>query len=282
MRTRIGGESIIYRHAHKADPGNDAPWYPGLSEQGVTAARMAGRNFLGEIISRRPGTVFVFSAHSNQERTWSTLKALFEGVREIIAEESPNGVRLVSVPSRGSREHLTPHLLGKNLDRARYFTGESCLVYSPRHQNGFDVSEWYKPDGSPIDYHTRLNDLVGRNQDEFVRRWIANQGELDGLKSPNPTKVSEGQIAGIEELRKICTRKLPGRPIVPIGVGHSYNLDSYAVALSNNGQVTEQAFSELGGRMIQEMEPVRVLRSDQSNPNGPLVMSYGTRPARPI
>ncbi len=79
-----------------------------------------------------------------------------------------------------------------------------------------------------------------------------------GIEGPDPNKVAEEYLAGIDRLKKFAQKHIGDRPIVIGAVSHRLDLDAAAVKLIAGEVNEETARQVLKGKLTAETEPLYI------------------------
>jgi len=213
-------------------------------------------------------TVMFLGGSSDIRRTASTALAYGEEIRRLLEELGRHDV-VVVLPSDisgissaiGMREYL--------LELAASNPGKKLVVDLPLFTKELSYRGSFQTrDGESTPY---WNDWLKRTGGD-VEDWFENWNRDSKLMGPDPNKVAEMQLHGIGRLRRLASQCFPdGRPLLIGAVGHSLTLDALAVFLANGGEVTVDAFRELGGLLIGETQMISVTVGQ----DGKQVFRYG-------
>lgn len=274
---------IAMRHSIKPE-GEDTNSleYPGISEKGVEKARQEAKNWL-EMIRKSPeGSVIFLGGTSEQIRTKSTMRALVNEMKTIMAEEGNEDILVITEDDIADSKASYKEKLDKIMDIVKLNPTKKIVVSSPLSINEFGTDGWLDETGTYSAYTQALLKATNNEDDASLIEWFKNEGRLGDLVGPNPTDVAKTYLVGIRKLARFANsafdeRGLERRPLTIGVVGHSRNLDALAVYLANNGKVNLEGLEKVGGTMIKEMEPI-ILTNNESG----LTLKYGDRLELPL
>lgn len=270
-------EAFVNRHSIK--PGKEMPQseqYPGITPEGVELSAEKARTEIAEMIEKAPAGSIIFMGGATEAiRTKSTsrvfggeLKRVFQSREDImVVTEQDLEINTSEEPEFFGKTASTikkiQEIIQKNPDR-------KIVIDVPLFIREFSMSEWVdKKTGGLNEYANAL--LAKHNEDDeaCVRDWLRTQGRLENsdLIGPDPTEIAKSHVRGIQRLHDFAEKYSQGRNVI-VGVsGHSWNLDAFAVYLSNNGMVNEEGYEKLGGEMIKPSEIAQIKVSREGRPS---------------
>ncbi|MFA6428439.1 MAG: hypothetical protein WCW02_02735 [Candidatus Buchananbacteria bacterium] len=255
------------RHSIKPK-GEDLPSqkYQGISEKGVELAKERATELLADLQQEKPGTVMLLGAVSNQIRTKSTAEVYGDELKDLVEQK---GIIDVMVFDRNDFD--TKEGQNKKVDwlvkQIQDNADKKVMIDFPMFIKEFALNNntWFTKEGNLTAYAAKLLEKNNNDEQAALRDWLDNQGQLDNLVGPKPQEIAEKQLQGIKRLSDFVHKFLPDREVIIGAVGHSWNLDVLAVYLGNKGKVDVKGYDKLGGQMITETQPIKLLTEDNKD-----------------
>lgn len=245
---------ILSRHSRKPDKENpESQEYPGLSEPGVEQARKEKSAELKKIIDEAPARALIFiGATSELVRTHSTsrlygegLKELYQGDEDVIVLTKEDADRI----RKGSLDKSAKSL-SQGIEKLAVFVNspknkdKRIVVDYPLFIEQFSfLKRWNDA------YYDYLEKKYGSDEAGFMKEWLFTRGDsgIEGLRGPDPDKVAEEYLFGLERIKNFVGKYLEGRPFVATAVAHGYDLEAAIIKLIK-GEVTPESFEEIIGK----------------------------------
>ncbi len=250
-------ENFATRHSIKKkreDRGSEN--YPGLSPEGVELGIKTTKEMLKSFIDSLPrNAIIAILGVSDAVRTRSTsqiygdtLKKLYEGDNQVVVKTEEE----ITDPKKSYTEIIRDlqQEMQNNFDK-------KFVINFPLFIKEFSLRHWLDENGEDSDFTRELLKRSGNDENKAILEWVDSNGELQGIKGPNPTKIAQRYEKGFKRLRDFVQRHVKGRPVYIGGVGHSWDLDVF-IAYMTHGRVDSQSIREIMGKdkkMIQETEP---------------------------
>ncbi|GEM_PF-2022543 len=242
---------IFSRHSKKPDKDNpESAKYPGLSEAGVEQARKEKAAELKRIIDEAPEKALVFiGAVSELIRTHSTARLYAEGLKELYGEEGDVVVLTkedVDLIRKGKRSNS----LSKGIEElAEFINNDENKNKKIVLANPFFIKQFSLLKRWPDEYYDYLEEKYGDDEIGFMKEWFETKGDpgIKGLKGPNPDKIAEEYLFGLERLKEVVKKYLKDRPIVMTSTSHAPDLDAVIIKLIN-GEVSPEAINSIMGK----------------------------------
>ena len=244
---------FITRHSIKPK-GEDveSEQYKGLSRKGVELARSSARNILDDIENSPDNTVVFLGGVSDEVRTRSTMQLYGEELKKALAGR--NDYVVITREDVGAGEGL----LRKIRAICDANPHKKIIVDAPVYLEELSLRKKgsLTKEGKPTPYLAKLLEMHGNNESEALRDYIRNNGEMDGLKGPNPEFIARSYQVGVERLEKFARKVIGNRPLVTGIVGHSFETDMYLAYVAGGGKVDLPSFEKIssGQGMIKETE----------------------------
>jgi hypothetical protein len=264
-----GTEFFLTRHTKR---GKGSERYPGISEEGVELARERVPDIIKEIENSSPGTVVVLLGVSPLERTRSTMKVYWEGIREGL-----KGREDVVIISQKEIKDLYREEKGvhKTIEAIKKRIAENpkakVVIEFPLAIGGLDIAkEWYHPEdiNKPPEerrFSSYVDHLGGierfrKERDKVLKQWFDEKGIVNGEQlGPNPQKIAEEYFEALRRMEGFVRKIFPQEPLRIIFVGHSVEGDAFLTFLANQGKVSSEGFEKIGGTEIKETEPAKII-----------------------
>jgi len=266
---RTVGDFFVTRHSKRPTAEDrESLEFVGISESGVELARERAREILALLDGAEEGTVMFLGGSSDISRTSSTALVYGKEIRRLLEECGRNDVTVV-LPSDISDVSSAVGIMEYLSELAEADPNRKLVIDLPLFTKELSYRGSFQTgDGKATPY---WNDWLERTGGD-VEDWFNNWNQNSELKGPDPNKVAERQLYGIDRLRRLAGRCLPaGRSLLIGAVGHSLTLDALAVFLANGGNVTVDAFRSLKGDIIGETQMI----SMTSGQDGKQVFRYG-------
>jgi hypothetical protein len=263
-----GTEFFFTRHTKRGE----SEAYPGISEEGVELAKERALDIIEKIESSPPGTITVLLGVSPLERTRSTMKVYWEGIRERL-----EGREDVVVISQEEIKDLYRKERGvhKTIEAIKKRIAENpkakVVIEFPLAIGGLDIAkEWYHPEdiNKPPEerrFSAYVDHLGGierfrKERDKVLKQWFDEKGIVNGEQlGPNPQKIAEEYFEALRRMEGFVRKIFPQEPLRIIFVGHSVEGDAFLTFLANQGEVSSEGFEKIGGKQIEETEPAEII-----------------------
>jgi hypothetical protein len=267
-------ESFFARHSIKVDKKKpedaESQPYKGITEQGVELSRQKAQEVLKMLDQAEAGSVLFIGGASEQIRTKSTGRVFGDEIKDILAREGRNDILALTEADIADRQQGYTEIVQGVSDKINASPDKKVLIDYPMLMKEFSMKMWLDEKGNFSEYTNKLLAKNNNNSTAAIKDWIESEGKLDDLTGPNPTKVAEDSLKGIERLREFAKKYIKDRPVIVGAVGHSWNFDALAVYLANNGKVDGEGFTKVGGELIKDSEIGRV----EIDKEGKAVLKY--------
>ena len=286
------GQYFVTRHTKK-----DKAGVGGVSEKGVELARSRANEFFETIKSAQPGTVMFMGGATEAIRTKTTLGIYADEIANLVQTENLTDIKVLKkaeidqMAAEGRTNNPNFKLIDKLAEIISAEPDTKFVVDYPLILGGFSMvttpydeakagheggeTGWMRPDGSLTEYTAKLLEKNNEDDEACLHEWLSTGGkmEIDGrvVEGPDPQKDAERMLNDLQRLKDFSDKLLPGRDKIIVAVGHSWDLDALAVLLTNDGKVTDEGYSRLGG-MVKETEPIGIKIA-----NDKMAVSYGDR-----
>ena len=233
-------EFILSRHAKRARLGieEEMSKYVGITREGEKEAREKIKK-ISDIIGNLPqGSVIILGGVSKAVHTRSTLELYTDELQRIFKDKK-------DVVFSKPFNPITPLGALREISVKMEKTSKA-IVQFPLWIKQFATfpkqwEEWEK----------YFSGLEGMSKENEVAEWIKMK------KGPNPNKVAECFIIGMEREEKFFRKFFSENFILFINISHSGELDAVFTYFANKGEVTKEGFEKIGG-MVRECEFGRV------------------------
>lgn len=251
-------EFFFARHSIKADKKKpedaESQQYKGITEKGVELSRQKAQEVLKMLDQAEAGSVLFIGGASEQIRTKSTGKVFGDEIKEILARDGRNDILALTEADIADRQKGYTEIVQGVSDKINASPDKKVLIDYPMLMKEFSMKMWLDEKGNFSEYTNKLLAKNNNNSTAAMKDWIESEGKLDDMTGPNPTKIAEDSLEGIERLREFAKKYIKDRPVIVGAVGHSWNFDALAVYLANNGKVNGEGFAKVGGELIKDSE----------------------------
>lgn len=267
-------EIIVARHSIRPDADHpEVPEYPGLSAAGVELARVKAQEIWSVIQQSPADTVVLIGGVSEAARTRSTARALALNLRQLAGTDalfiSQDDLALeaqqnVTAAWRFIQNAIAEHPNTRVIVEYPLFLKQLSLVH-----NG-----WLDEQGNDCPFFVELMAQNGGDRDRALIDWAANGGVIDGVVGPSVAGVGAWYSQAIQRTVTVAEQLAPNRSILPLIIGHSWDVDALLGYVAGGGQIDLPIFNEVvAAGMIKPLEYAVLDFSDQS----PTVTYRGAR-----
>lgn len=252
------GTNFFTRHSQKIKGGlEESEKYKGLTPAGVELAKKTATEGLKPIIdSLPPDAVMAILGGSDAVRTKSTAQIYGDALAELYQDDKNTVVITKEQIADPEKSYLK---IVKGLEQEIADNPDKKFVINfPLFIKEFSMKgRWTDEKGNLSPFTNKLLEAANQDDNQAVIKWVESQGEIDGIKGPNPTEVAQAYKQGFDRLREFATKHAPGRPVFVGGAEHSWDLDVF-IAYMTHGKVDPASLRQIMGaeeKMIQETEP---------------------------
>lgn len=252
--------NFLTRHSKKFKEGKglvNSEEYSGITPEGVELARKTTEEELKPMIDALPNnSVMALIGASDAVRTKSTAKVYGDTLKQLYKDDSEIIVetREEIADQKESYSEILAKIkseIGNNLDK-------KFIINFPLFIKEFSmVGRWLDKDGNLMPYCEKLLAAVKDDDDQALVKWVESNGEIDGIKGPDPNEVARAYEQGFNRLRDFANKNISDRPVYIGGAGHSWDMDAF-IAYMTHGKVDNESIKEIMGeneKMIKETEP---------------------------
>jgi hypothetical protein len=250
-------EMAPFRHT---SPGEGVKDYPGLSVEGVEAAKTKkAAEFLDFLEGAEKGTVLYVGAASENPRTISTIKAIGEGVKELIKEQDIQDIMVINWKDfEGIKEDSPEKVrMGKRIaEIVNENPDKKILVDLPLVALRYlSFGQW---SGA---YYDKLVEKTGSKDNyDNAKCWLETGGKpIDGIHGPDPVEVAKDQIRVVKVMEDIAKHYgVEKRPMVYAPADHSWHMAALAVYLANKGKIDKEGIQNIAKEPVREAEMMNI------------------------
>jgi len=259
--------SIEFLTTRHSKSGEDAPSYPGLSQDGVEMARSRAEDMIRIINDSPDGTVLLYGGISNAPRTGATAKAYIDEMQKILGDNI-YFVRKKDIKKRTKAYGANPEgymrTIKEMASELKFKPNQKVVVELPMPLKSFCYETHLAgPDGKTD--HSRWTQLHADHKKDYsgaIAEWFSNP-EL--IKLFNPEEIARRQIKDMETLANLSKKLFPNRPVKIGFVGHSFLLDALQTYLANDGKISREGFEKIGGKVVDNAELARIAVDEGNN-----------------
>jgi len=240
-------ENLIFRHTKYSNSPKveQSKSFEGISQEGENLAREKALE-LAKTIENLPKNSVVFAGGvSNLIRTRSSMKVYSDVLKEYFRDNS----KMIFISEEEIKKlsnHMGPSKTANTIIKNTQDKQARIIIDLPLFIKQFSDPNWKK-------YFKKIS--PAKSNINIVRDWLKDRGIIDGEQiGPDPQKVAENYLNGMNRIRNFAKKFFPDRPIVTATVGHSAEIDSLLTYLANSGEVNFKNFEKFGGTEIQETE----------------------------
>jgi hypothetical protein len=242
---------------------NSVEGYSELSEKGVELAKKRASEILETLVQSEEGSVLAFIGASEAERTKSTIKVYGDEISRIIDDNKVPNVEVIDSRSFDEQAGVTEDIerIAKEINSQ---AKKKFLIACPLYIKELGLqNRWQNKDGSwSSEYAEKLFTENNFDNQEILREWLADQGEIGDLKGPNPKELAEEELEGLKRINGFIAKFIQNRPVTIGFVGHTPNIEALAIYLANEGIVDLEGFEKIGGKSFAEAD-VMQLKEDK-------------------
>ncbi len=241
----------ITRHSIKSEESEvENHEYPGISSEGIEKGLEKSGEIKKMIDKLPPKSIFWFGGATEAIRTKSTIRLYGEGLKDLYKDD-PNVVVITKkeinqIIKEGPDEKILDKIT--NIINSEENQNKKIIIDYPLFLKQFSFGKRWKifMNLEKSSYFQYLTEKYGFDEEKMFKEWIETKGKTNDIRGPDPERIAEEYIFGMERLNKFAKKNISNRPINIGAVAHRWDLDAAILKLINGG-VTAQAFEEISG-----------------------------------